>query len=152
MSPSKYDGLRISLANVRRPSYIWDVTREDPPLPTDAELAILRVLWKRGPSTVRDVHDELGDETGYTTALKLLQIMTVKGLVERDESRRSHVYSAVPSEEKTQRRLLAELMDKAFSGSAAELVQRALSVKPASREDLDAIQRLVDDAKKGRKR
>lgn len=131
------------------------MSRDELPMPTDAELAILRVLWSRGPCTVRDVHEALAAQgTGYTTALKLMQIMAAKGLVKRDESSRSHVYSAVPSEEKTQRRLLRELMDKAFSGSAAELVQRALSVKPASREDLAAIREMLDDAGagKGRKR
>ena len=124
--------------------------RDELPMPTDAELAILRVLWSRGPCTVRDVHEALEAQgTGYTTALKLMQIMAAKGLVTRDESSRSHVYAAVPTEEKTQRRLLRELMDKAFSGSAAELVQRALSVKLASREDLAAIREMLDEAGAG---
>jgi BlaI family transcriptional regulator, penicillinase repressor len=124
--------------------------KREEPMPTDAELAILRVLWSRGPCTVRDVHDSLSAQgTGYTTVLKLMQIMAAKGLVTRDESRRSHVYSAVPSEEKTQRRLIGELADKAFSGSAAQLVLRALSMKPASREDLAAIRAMLDGAAKG---
>src|SRR2546428_2767350 len=95
-----------------------------PPRPTDAELSILRVLWSRGPSTVRDVHEELNRRapTGYTTVLKLLQIMTEKGLVVRDEAQRAHIYEARHSEQKTQRQLLSDLADRAFGGSAAKLV------------------------------
>src|SRR2546423_13409439 len=94
--------------------------------PTDAEIAILRVLWARGPATVRDVHHELSrtQKTGYTTVLKLLQIMTDKGLVTRDETERAHVYQAVSSEERTQQGLIADLLDKAFGGSAQKLVLR----------------------------
>src|SRR5689334_10297261 len=105
----------------------------DKPLPTDAELAILAVLWRRGPCTVRDVHDALrsSHDTGYTTVLKLLQIMTQKGLVKRDESQRSHVYRAAVTADRTQRRLVGDLVDKAFGGSTHDLVMRALSVKPA---------------------
>src|SRR3954471_22971423 len=112
----------------------------DKPLPTDAELAILAVLWKRGPATVRDVHDALraSQDTGYTTVLKLLQIMTQKGLVKRDESQRSHVYRAAATADRTQKRLVGDLLDKAFAGSAHDLVMRALSLKPASREELAA--------------
>src|SRR5919106_3583235 len=99
------------------------------PRPTDAELAILRVLWERGPSTVRDVHEALSTTqvTGYTTVLKLMQIMTEKGLVVRDESQRAHIYEARSSEQKTQRQLLADLADRAFGGSPAKLVMQALS-------------------------
>jgi BlaI family transcriptional regulator, penicillinase repressor len=116
-------------------------------LPTDAELAILAVLWRRGPSTVRAVHDTLSPTqgTGYTTVLKLMQLMAQKGLVVRDESQRSHVYRAANAEAQTQRRLLDNLMDKAFAGSAAQLVMRALSVKRASREELDSIRSLLDE-------
>jgi BlaI family penicillinase repressor len=124
------------------------------PLPTDAELAILNVLWRRGPSTVRDVFDALHDDsgTGYTTVLKLLQIMMQKGLVKRDESQRSHVYRAAANEEQTQKRLVGELLDKAFGGSAPALVMRALAVGPASRDDLAAIRALLDEAdRKGEK-
>ena len=98
------------------------------PLPTDAELAILTVLWRRGPSTVRDVFESLRDDagTGYTTVLKLLQIMMAKGLVKRDESQRSHVYRAAASEEQTQKRLVGDLLDRAFGGSAQALVMRAV--------------------------
>ena len=116
------------------------------PKPTDAELAILRVLWKRGPSTVRDVHEALADKqtTGYTTVLKLLQIMTGKGLVRRDETDRAHVYEAVPSEESALKRLVLDLADKAFSGSAQKLALQALSARKASPEELAEIRKLLD--------
>jgi BlaI family transcriptional regulator, penicillinase repressor len=119
------------------------------PRPTDAELAILRVLWERGPSTVRQVHDILTRErpTAYTTALKLLQIMTDKGLVRRDEADRTHVYHPKLSEEQTQRQLIRDLVDRAFGGSASKLVLQALSVKRASAEELVEIQRLLDSRK-----
>jgi len=116
------------------------------PRPTDAELAILRVLWERGPSTVRDVHDELNlhAATGYTTVLKLLQIMTEKGLVVRDETERAHIYEARHSEQKTQRQLLSDLMDRAFGGSSAKLVLQALSGRKANSDELNAIRHLLD--------
>ena len=121
--------------------------RPKPPRPTEAELAILQVLWRRGPSTVREVHEELGARagTGYTTTLKLLQIMAVKGLAERDESRRAHVYRAAVAEEPTQRRLVRDLLDRAFAGSAAKLVVRALSERPASEDEMAEIRRLVEE-------
>src|SRR5262245_29866753 len=97
--------------------------------PTDAELAILRVLWARGPSTVRQVTEALGRGTGYTTTLKLLQIMTDKRLVARDESSRTHVYRAAFSEDETQRQLVGDLVDRVFGGSAAKLVLQALAAK-----------------------
>ncbi|MGE5246046.1 MAG: BlaI/MecI/CopY family transcriptional regulator [Betaproteobacteria bacterium] len=112
--------------------------------PTDAELAILRVLWARGPSTVRQVAEALGKDTGYTTALKLLQIMTEKRLVRRNESARTHVYEAAVSEDLTQRQLVTDLLDRAFGGSAAKLVLQALSTSPASPEELAAIKKLLD--------
>lgn len=116
------------------------------PRPTDAELAILNVLWERGPSTVRDVHDSLSSTqaTGYTTILKLMQIMTDKGLVVRDESQRAHVYEARYSEQRTQRQLLADLVDRAFGGSPAKLVMQALSGRKASTEELGALRELLD--------
>lgn len=116
------------------------------PRPTDAELAILNVLWERGPSTVRDVHEALStsQDTGYTTVLKLMQIMTEKGLVVRDESQRAHVYSARHSEQRTQRQLLADLADRAFGGSPAKLVMQALSGKSATPDELNAIRELLD--------
>jgi predicted transcriptional regulator len=116
-------------------------------LPTDAELQILSVLWKRGPSTVRDVHESLASvqDTGYTTVLKLMQIMAQKGFVERDETNRSHVYRAAITEDQAQRGLLGQLMDKAFSGSASQLVMRALSMQSATTRELDEIRALLDD-------
>jgi predicted transcriptional regulator len=117
-----------------------------PPRPTDAELAILRVLWQRGPSTVRDVHDDLNRDgaTGYTTVLKLLQIMTEKGLVVRDETQRAHIYESRYGEQKTQRQLLSDLADRAFGGSAAKLVMQALSGRKATTEELGAIRELLE--------
>jgi predicted transcriptional regulator len=118
-----------------------------PPRPTDAELSILSVLWRRGPSTVRDVHEELVREnaTGYTTILKLLQIMTEKGLVVRDESQRAHVYEAAYSEQRTQSQLLTDLAERAFEGSAAKLVMQALSGRKTSAAELDQIRQLLDE-------
>src|SRR4051794_9645843 len=123
--------------------------RPTTPKPTDAELAILRVLWDRGPSTVRQVHDVLGRErlAGYTTSLKLLQIMTEKGLVERDERDRTHVYRARLSEEQTQRQLVRDLADRAFGGSAMKLVMQALASRRASPDELGEIRRAIDSAR-----
>lgn len=116
-------------------------------LPTDAELEILRVLWERGPSTVREVQEVLSAqrEVGYTTALKLLQIMYEKGLVRRDESARTHVYEAGVAQDRTQNALVGDLVDRAFGGSASALVLGALSSKPASKEELAEIRRLLDE-------
>ena len=116
------------------------------PRPTDAELAILRVLWERGPSTVREVHDDLSrvNDTGYTTVLKLLQIMTDKGLVVRDESQRAHVYATRETQQRTQRQLLGDLIDRAFGGSPAKLVMQALSGTKASAEELTAIRQMLE--------
>jgi predicted transcriptional regulator len=116
------------------------------PRPTDAELSILRVLWERGPSTVRQVHEILLRErpTAYTTALKLLQIMTDKGLVRRDETDRSHIYHPRLSEDQTQRQLVRDLLDRAFGGSSSKLVMQALATKRASAEELGEIRRLLD--------
>ncbi len=118
----------------------------DRPLPTDAELAILNVLWRKGAATVREVHDALSgsSETGYTTVLKTMQIMTEKGLVVRDESQRSHLYRAAVKEESTQKRLVGRLIDRAFSGSSAQLAMRALSAAPASSEELAQLRALID--------
>jgi predicted transcriptional regulator len=115
-------------------------------LPTDAELAILRVLWAKGPSTVRQVHEAMAGarETGYTTTLKLMQIMTEKRLVSRDESARTHVYAARATEAHTQGQLVADLLERAFGGSAATLVQRALSTHRASDEELREIRKLIE--------
>jgi BlaI family penicillinase repressor len=115
--------------------------------PTDAELAILRVLWRLGPSTVRQVHEALErvQSTGYTTALKQLQIMTVKKLVDRDDSERSHVYRARSSEDAMQRLLVGDLMQRAFGGSAERLVMQALASKRATPHELEAIRQLIDE-------
>jgi predicted transcriptional regulator len=119
------------------------------PRPTDAELAILRILWDRGPSTVRQVHEILGRErqAAYTTALKLLQIMTEKGLVERDERDRTHIYRTRLSEETTQRQLVRDLLDRAFAGSSSKLVLQALATRRASAEELRDIRQAIDGAR-----
>ena len=117
------------------------------PKPTEGELAILRVIWERGPSTVRDIHEVLG-RTGYTTALKLLQIMIEKGLVRRDEWGRTHLYRACRSEAQTQRQLIRDLAARAFDGSAAHLVVQALAAKRATPAELDAIQKMIDRARR----
>ena len=126
-----------------------------PPRPTDSELAILRVLWDRGPSTVRHVNEALSDkpgEIGYTTTLKLMQIMAEKGLVTRDESARTHVYAARWAQGLTQRQLVSDLMDRAFGGSAAALVMQALSAQPASSDEIEEIRKLIDEHRKAGRR
>ncbi|MEI8384263.1 MAG: BlaI/MecI/CopY family transcriptional regulator [Planctomycetota bacterium] len=122
----------------------------DLPRPTDAELAILRVLWERGPSTVRDVTEALQEVrgTGYTTALKLMQIMTDKGLVQRDDAQRTHIYTAVAAAEVTQKQLVSDLLERAFGGSAQQLILQALSSKKASRAELAEIRKLIDEMEK----
>jgi predicted transcriptional regulator len=122
-----------------------------PPRPTDAELAILEVLWQRGPSTVRDVHEALAErQTGYTTVLKLMQIMVDKRLLARDEAQRSHVYRALVDQERTRRRLVTELVDRVFGGSAAQLVMHALSEKKATPAELAEIRGILDGYEKKR--
>jgi BlaI family transcriptional regulator, penicillinase repressor len=123
------------------------------PRPTDAELAILRVLWERGPSTVRQVHEVLVERVGptaYTTALKLMQIMTEKGLVRRDESDRTHVYQARLTEGQTQRQLVRDLLDRAFGGSASKLVMQALNARRATPEELGEIRKLIEARREAR--
>ena len=116
--------------------------------PTDADLAILQVLWDQGPATVRQVHEALeARETGYTTTLKLMQIMAEKGLVSRDESARTHVYTAKYTRDETQQRLVTDLLDRAFGGSAAALVMQVLSSQQASAEELRDIEQLIADFK-----
>src|SRR5688500_8599690 len=126
---------------------------QNTPQPTGGELAILQVLWRLGQATVRDVAEHLSrqrnDDVGYTTALKLLQIMTDKGLVRRDESRRTHVYFPAGSEEQTQRQLVKDLMDRVFDGSARKLVLQALAAKKASSEEVAEIRALLGDIDKG---
>jgi predicted transcriptional regulator len=131
------------------------VTKTSTPRPTDAELAILRVLWERGPSTVRQVHEVLTDRRlrradatrplAYTTTLKLLQIMTEKGLVRREEQGRGHVYEPRQGQEETQRRLVGDLLERAFGGSAAKLVLQALAVKRATAEERREIRELLKE-------
>jgi len=118
------------------------------PRPTDAELSILQVLWDKGPSTVRQVLEELAEDTGYTTVLKFLQIMTEKGLVTRDETNRTHIYHAAQPAELTQRQLISDLANRAFGGSATKLVVRALSAKRASPSELAEIRKLLDQMEK----
>ncbi len=120
-------------------------------MPTDGELEILNVLWTRGPSTVRDVAEELGRTDAYTTVLKLLQIMAEKRLVTRREAGRSHVYSATSSREATQQHLVRDLLRRAFDGSAAQLVLRALSASKATPEELNDIRKLLDEHRGGRR-
>jgi BlaI family transcriptional regulator, penicillinase repressor len=114
--------------------------------PTEAELSILGVLWEGGPRSVRDIQRIMNEArpTGYTTVLKLMQIMTEKGLVERDESQRPQIYRARYSQEQTQRQLLRDLLDRAFGGSVKELVLQALATKRSSPEELEAIEKLLD--------
>jgi len=117
-----------------------------PPKPTAAELQILHVLWRRGPSTVNQVQPELqhGDRVAYTTVLKLLQIMFEKGLVRRDESTRPHVFRAAVAAAQVQRRFVSDLLDQVFEGSATSLAMQALSVKRATREEVRQLRKLLD--------
>ena len=117
-----------------------------PKKPTEAELAILRVLWTRGSSTVREVAEDMGRGGACTTILKLMQIMTDKGLISRDDSARAHVYVAAYSEGHTQRQLVHDLLDRLFDGSPSQLVMHALAAKQASPDELRAIRRLLADA------
>jgi predicted transcriptional regulator len=117
------------------------------PIPSNSELEILAVLWRKGPQTVREIHPSLRRkrEIGYTTVLKTLQVMAEKGLVTRDESERSHVYRAAVPEKSVKRRLVSDLLDRVFEGSAANLVVQALSAKRASPEDIRKIRKLLND-------
>ena len=134
--------------------------RPAPTRPTDAELAILRVLWARGPSTVRAVFDEINrrrpagypDAVGYTTVLKAMQIMADKGLLLRDERSRTHVYRPAESGDTTRRRLVGDLLDRAFDGSARALILQALSAGKTSPAELAEIRKLIDDFERGDKR
>ncbi len=116
------------------------------PKPTESELEILRILWQDGPATVRHVHERLlqHKDAGYTTTLKLMQIMAEKGFVKRDETARTHVYEVAVSEADTQKQLLDRFLETAFGGSAAKLVMQALGNHRTSREELDAIRQLLD--------
>jgi len=123
------------------------MARRKTPGPTDRELAILGVLWERGPSTVREVHEALDrdGQTGYTTTLKLMQIMVEKGLLVRDDDGRRHVYRPALSEEKTQKQLVRNLLDRVFAGSAEKLVMRALSARKVSPDELKRIREMLDE-------
>src|SRR3954464_2658643 len=125
------------------------MSRTTVPRPTDGELGILRILWDRGPSNVRQVHGALARDrqAAYTTALKLLQIMIEKGLVERDERERTHIYRARLGEEQTQRQLVRDLVDRAFGGSSLKLVMQALATRRASAEELKDIRKAIDSAR-----
>lgn len=120
-------------------------------IPSDAELGILTVLWRNGPSTVREVHDALARDTGYTSTLKQMQVMHDKGLLTRSERYRSHVYEASLSREEAQARFAGELMNRVFEGSVRNLVLGALTAKRASAEDLEEIRRMLDRFEKRRK-
>jgi predicted transcriptional regulator len=113
--------------------------------PTDSELAILRVLWHRGPSSVREVYEALGEQSGYTTVLKFMQIMTEKGLLIRNGSGRNHTYRTKESADKTQRHLIRDLLERAFGGSGKTLMMQALSVTKSSAQDLAEIRTLVEE-------
>jgi len=124
----------------------------DPQRPTDAELEILTVLWSRGPCTVRDVHEVIAKRrpAQYTTVLKLMQIMAEKRLVSRNEQNRAHVYEASRPREWTQRQLAGDLLERAFGGSAAEMMMGALGARKASKKELAEIRRLLDEIEEGR--
>lgn len=117
--------------------------------PTDGELQILAVLWRQGPSTVRAVHEALGKQTGYTTVLKLLQIMIEKGLVRRDKSQRTHVYQAKASADHTQRQLVKDLIQRAFDGSSTLLILHALDVTRPTPQEAAEIRRVLDTDEPG---
>lgn len=121
--------------------------------PTEAELEILQILWQRGPSSVRDVHDILSDsrETGYTTTLKLMQIMLEKGLVKRNAEARSHIYEAGVQESDVQSQLLSRFLDSTFRGSASQLILQALGNHKASKKELEQIKALIDQIEKKQK-
>ena len=115
--------------------------------PTPSELEILQILWTRGPSTVREIHDVLAKEkdVGYTSALKLLQIMTTKGLVTRTEEQRAHVYSATQPAEKTKQQFAADVLQRVFRGSASQLMQHVLSGRRGSKKEIEEIRRMLDE-------
>lgn len=122
------------------------------PAPTPSELRILKCLWEHGPSTVREVHERIAHDQGlsYTTTLKQMQIMHAKGLVERDDSERAHVFNAVPAEDETQRLMLDDFMTRVYEGSAERLVMQALSLsRPASADELAEIDRLIRKLRDG---
>ena len=116
------------------------------PRPTEGELELLRILWERGPSTVRDIHQDLSSRRplGYTSVLKLLQIMTDKGLVEREESGKAHIYHPAASQNETQDQLVRDISERLFAGSAAQLAMHALALEPVNDHDLETLRTLID--------
>ena len=123
------------------------MAKHQKPRPTDRELTILQILWDNGPSTVRQVNEAMNkdEDTGYTTTLKLMQIMADKGLLRRDDSQFKHVYKPAITEEKTQKQLVGDLLERAFAGSAEKLVMRALSAKKVSNKELTRIKKLLNE-------
>jgi len=121
------------------------------PRPTDGEIEILTVLWSRGPATVREIHEVIAKHkpTQYTTVLKTLQIMAEKGLVRRDENQRAHIYEAALPRESTQKQLAGDLLQRAFNGSAARLMQGALSARKASKTELAELRKILDEYEEG---
>ncbi len=117
--------------------------------PTEREFAILEILWKRGPSTVRDVQEVLSDDAGRTSVLKIMQIMNDKGLVKRNESEFSHVYSATKTQDEIQTQMVGRFMQRVFGGSALSLMSKALSAKGASKEDMEKVQKLLKEMETG---
>jgi predicted transcriptional regulator len=127
------------------------MTKTSVPKPTAGELEILRVLWERGPSTVREVHDALRreKEVGYTTVLKLMQIMTAKGAVRRNQEQRAHVYEACQPAEKTKRALVGDVLQRVFQGSASQMMMHALEGRKTSRQELEELRRVLNQYEKG---
>lgn len=123
---------------------------QKPIKPTESELEILQVLWQKGKATVREVHEELSrtKDRGYTTTLKLMQIMFEKGLVSRDDSAKTHIYQPLVTRERTQKHMVGKMIDTLFSGSSAQLVMQALGNNRASKQELEQIQKILDDLKK----
>ena len=129
------------------------MARTSLPRPTDAELEILRVLWRRGACTVREVQEALHQTkpTGYTTVLKMMQIMTDKGLVRRDERQRAHVYEPQLAQQETQQQMVSDLLERVFNGSASSLVMQALATKKTSASELSEIRKMLDEVERGRR-
>ena len=127
--------------------------KQAPQKPTASELEILRILWARGPSTVREVHDALNEKksAGYTSVLKFLQIMTAKGTVRRNETQRAHVYEACLPAEQTKRQLAGDMLQRVFEGSASQLMMHALAGRKASREEIEELRRLLDEHERTRR-
>lgn len=140
-----YDFLRTIVFRMARKAK----ANESVQLPTEAELEILNILWAEGPSTVRDVHTRIGKDTGYTTVLKQMQVMAEKGLLARSEQFRSHIYEPRIAKDQTQQRLARNLLQRAFSGSAKDLVLGALSSQKVSSKELAEIRTLLDEYEKG---